>query len=62
MWLMLATGVTLMTQPCLICTYRHYKRDFSQLTVAIVGDVLHFPVARSNIHALSTLGVPEIRQ
>lgn len=42
-------------------TIRHYKRDFSQLTVAIVGDVLHSRVARSNIHALSTLGVPEIR-
>ncbi|MGH8272327.1 MAG: aspartate carbamoyltransferase catalytic subunit [Gammaproteobacteria bacterium] len=42
-------------------TIRHYKRDFSQLTVAIVGDVLHSRVARSQIHALATLGVPEIR-
>ena len=42
-------------------TIRHFKKEFSQLTVAIVGDVVHSRVARSNIHALSTLGVPEIR-
>ncbi|WIM04635.1 MAG: aspartate carbamoyltransferase catalytic subunit [Candidatus Nitricoxidivorans perseverans] len=42
-------------------TIRHYKRDFTNLTVAIVGDILHSRVARSQIHALSTLGVPEIR-
>jgi aspartate carbamoyltransferase catalytic subunit len=42
-------------------TIRHYKRDFSQLTVAIVGDIVHSRVARSDIHALTTLGVPEIR-
>ncbi|MDP2809383.1 MAG: aspartate carbamoyltransferase catalytic subunit [Rhodocyclaceae bacterium] len=42
-------------------TIRHYKRDFTNLTVAIVGDVLHSRVARSQIHALATLGVPEIR-
>ncbi len=42
-------------------TIRHYKRDFTGLTVAIVGDVLHSRVARSQIHALDTLGVPEIR-
>ncbi|WP_018604713.1 aspartate carbamoyltransferase catalytic subunit [Uliginosibacterium gangwonense] len=42
-------------------TIRHYKKDFSQLTVAIVGDVLHSRVARSEIAALATLGVPEIR-
>jgi aspartate carbamoyltransferase catalytic subunit len=29
--------------------------------VAIVGDVLHSRVARSQIHALTTLGVPEVR-
>jgi aspartate carbamoyltransferase catalytic subunit len=29
--------------------------------VAIVGDILHSRVARSDIHALTTLGVPEIR-
>jgi len=42
-------------------TIRHYKRDFSRLTVAIVGDILHSRVARSDIHALTTLGVPEVR-
>jgi len=42
-------------------TIRHYKRDFTGLTVAIVGDVLHSRVARSQIHALTTLGVPEVR-
>jgi aspartate carbamoyltransferase catalytic subunit len=42
-------------------TIRHFKKDFSNLTVAIVGDIVHSRVARSDIHALSTLGVPEIR-
>jgi aspartate carbamoyltransferase catalytic subunit len=42
-------------------TIRHFKKDFSNLTVAIVGDVLHSRVARSNIHALTTLGVAELR-
>ncbi len=42
-------------------TIRHYKKDFSNLTIAIVGDVLHSRVARSQIHALTTLGVPEVR-
>lgn len=42
-------------------TIRHYKKDFTQLRVAIVGDVLHSRVARSDIHALTTLGVPEVR-
>ncbi|MFA9439922.1 aspartate carbamoyltransferase catalytic subunit [Uliginosibacterium sp. sgz301328] len=42
-------------------TIRHYKRDFTNLTVAIVGDVLHSRVARSEIAALTTLGVPEVR-
>ncbi len=42
-------------------TIRHYKRDFTQLTVAVVGDILHSRVARSDIHALTTLGVPEVR-
>jgi len=40
---------------------RHYKRDFHKLRVAIVGDILHSRVARSQIHALTTLGVPEVR-
>jgi aspartate carbamoyltransferase catalytic subunit len=42
-------------------TIRHYKKDFTNLTVAIVGDILHSRVARSQIHALTTLGVPEVR-
>ena len=42
-------------------TIRHFKGDFTKLRVAIVGDVLHSRVARSQIHALSTLGCPEIR-
>jgi aspartate carbamoyltransferase catalytic subunit len=42
-------------------TIRHYKKDFTNLRVAIVGDILHSRVARSDIHALTTLGVPEIR-
>ncbi|MBL0720469.1 aspartate carbamoyltransferase catalytic subunit [Piscinibacter sp. Jin2] len=42
-------------------TIRHYKKDFTQLRVAIVGDIVHSRVARSDILALATLGVPEIR-
>jgi aspartate carbamoyltransferase catalytic subunit len=42
-------------------TIRHFKQDFTNLTVAIVGDVLHSRVARSQIAALTTLGVPEVR-
>ena len=42
-------------------TIRHYKGDFTKLRIAIVGDVLHSRVARSQIHALSTLGCPDIR-
>jgi aspartate carbamoyltransferase catalytic subunit len=42
-------------------TIRHYKKDFTNLTVAIVGDIVHSRVARSDIHALTTLGAPEIR-
>jgi aspartate carbamoyltransferase catalytic subunit len=42
-------------------TIRHYKKDFTQLRVAIIGDILHSRVARSQIHALTTLGCPEIR-
>jgi len=42
-------------------TIRHYKKDFTNLRVAIVGDILHSRVARSDIHGLTTLGVPEVR-
>jgi aspartate carbamoyltransferase catalytic subunit len=44
-----------------VYTIRQYKKDFSRLTVAIVGDILHSRVARSAIHALTILGVPEVR-
>jgi len=44
-----------------IYTIRHYKKDFSGLTVALVGDVMHSRVARSLIHALTTLGTPDVR-
>lgn len=42
-------------------TIRHYKKDFTNLSVAIVGDVLHSRVARSDLHALTTLGCPDVR-
>ncbi|MDO4906087.1 MAG: aspartate carbamoyltransferase catalytic subunit [Lautropia sp.] len=42
-------------------TIRHFKGDFTRLSVAIVGDVTHSRVARSDIHALTTLGVPDVR-
>jgi len=42
-------------------TIRHYKKDFSGLRVAIVGDILHSRVARSQIHALNILNTAEVR-
>ena len=42
-------------------TIRHFKKDFTRLSVAIVGDVLHSRVARSLIHALTIMGTPDIR-
>ena len=42
-------------------TIRHYKKDFSRLSVAIVGDVLHSRVARSLIHGLTVMGTPDLR-
>jgi aspartate carbamoyltransferase catalytic subunit len=42
-------------------TIRRHKKSFENLRVAIVGDILHSRVARSEIHALSTLGVLETR-
>ena len=44
-----------------VYTIRHFKKDFANLRVAIVGDVLHSRVARSDIHALTTLGCAEVR-
>ncbi|MCH1987514.1 aspartate carbamoyltransferase [Achromobacter xylosoxidans] len=37
------------------------KRDLTNLAVALVGDIRHSAVARSLIHAMTTLGVPEVR-
>lgn len=42
-------------------TIRQCKQDFKQLKVAIIGDILHSRVARSQIQALNTLGVKEVR-
>jgi len=42
-------------------TIRQHKKNFKDLTVAIVGDILHSRVARSDITALQKLGVREIR-
>ena len=44
-----------------VFTIRRYKPEMHNLRIAVVGDVLHSRVARSEIHALTTLGVPEIR-
>ena len=42
-------------------TIRRHKQHFPDLCVAIVGDVLHSRVARSQIQALAILGVGEVR-
>jgi aspartate carbamoyltransferase catalytic subunit len=42
-------------------TIRHFKRDFTRLSVAVVGDIVNSRVARSDIHGLAILGVPDIR-
>ncbi len=42
-------------------TMRHFKQNFKGLKVAIVGDIVHSRVAKSNIHALTTLGCEDIR-
>lgn len=42
-------------------TIRRHKQKFAGLSVAIVGDIVHSRVARSNIHALRTLGVTDLR-
>lgn len=42
-------------------TIRRHKGAFEGLKVAIVGDILHSRVARSQIRALTTLGVDEVR-
>jgi len=42
-------------------TIRHFKKQFTGLKVAIVGDIMHSRVARSQIHALSCMGVTDLR-
>ena len=42
-------------------TIRREKGSFEGLKVAIVGDILHSRVARSQIYALNTLGAEEVR-
>jgi aspartate carbamoyltransferase catalytic subunit len=42
-------------------TIRKLKKDFSNLRIAIIGDILHSRVARSEIHALNILGAKEVR-
>ncbi len=42
-------------------TIRQLKGEFNRLRVAVVGDILHSRVARSQIHALNILGVGELR-
>jgi len=42
-------------------TIRQYKHSFDNLKVAIIGDILHSRVARSQIQALNTLGTQEVR-
>jgi aspartate carbamoyltransferase catalytic subunit len=44
-----------------ILTMRQHKGAFENLTVAIVGDIRHSRVAMSASHALTTLGVGELR-
>jgi aspartate carbamoyltransferase catalytic subunit len=42
-------------------TIHRHKGVFAPLKIAIVGDILHSRVARSQIHALKTLGAGDIR-
>jgi len=44
-----------------VFTINKFKDNFKSLSTAIVGDIKHSRVARSEIFALSALGVPDIR-
>lgn len=44
-----------------VLTIRHHKKEFEGLIVTIIGDIRHSRVARSAAHALSALGVGELR-
>lgn len=45
----------------MLTIHREAPRPFEQLSVAIIGDIKHSRVARSDISALKTLGVKDIR-
>ncbi|OAU96568.1 aspartate carbamoyltransferase catalytic subunit [Moraxella catarrhalis] len=45
----------------MLTIYREADKPFDELSVAIVGDIKHSRVARSDISALQTLGVKDIR-
>lgn len=45
----------------MLTIYREAPKPFDELSVAIIGDIKHSRVARSNISALQTLGVKDIR-
>lgn len=45
----------------LVQAMQDIKQDLTNLAVTLVGDIRHSPVARSVIHAMTTLGVPEVR-
>jgi len=45
----------------LVLAMLHAKQDLTNLAVTLVGDIRHSRVARSVIHAMTTLGVPEVR-
>lgn len=45
----------------MLTIYREAKKPFEELSVAIIGDIKHSRVARSDISALQTLGVKDIR-
>lgn len=45
----------------MLTIHREAPRPFEELSVAIVGDIKHSRVARSDISALQTLGVKDIR-
>ena len=45
----------------MLTIHREANKPFEELSVAIIGDIKHSQVARSDISALKTLGVPDIR-
>ena len=45
----------------MLTIYREAPKSFDELSVAIIGDIKHSRVARSDISALQTLGVKDIR-